>query len=231
VANLEKQLSIHKGYKAAAMRNRELERTIEEQRAKLAEADTRASDSMIHVMQDRKKTLESEVKFLQAQVKKYSEAARDRNAKAARVLELEQELQQVSQPFLNMSRSVSGLNKNIEGMMARISSELETEVTDLHTHMEKAATKVKETELLNARVKEYESLLLEQQELIEQDRERTRVLQLAEEQAAEEAAEAAAMEAEAAAVAAAAAAQEEEPAEEVEPVSVEPRWRRAEVAS
>ena len=62
VANLEKQLSIHKGYKAAAMRNRELERTIEEQRAKLAEADTRASDSMIHVMQDRKKTLESEVK-------------------------------------------------------------------------------------------------------------------------------------------------------------------------
>ena len=115
--------------------------------------------------------------------------------------------------------------------MARISSELETEVTDLHTHMEKAATKVKETELLNARVKEYESLLLEQQELIEQDRERTRVLQLAEEQAAAEAAEAAAMEAEAAAVAAAAAAQEAEPSEEVEPVSVEPRWRRAEVAS
>jgi DNA repair exonuclease SbcCD ATPase subunit len=230
VASLEKQLSVHKGYKQAAVKNRELERTIEEQRSRLAELETRASDNMIHVMHDRKKTLEQEVTFLQAQVKKYSEAARDRNAKASRVLELEQELQQVSQPFLNMSRSVTGLNKNIEGMMSRITTELEQEVSGLQEHMEKAQTKVKETELLNSRVKEYETLLMEQQALIEQDRERMRILEAAEAQAKAEAAEAAALEAEAAAAAAEAAALEAANAAETGDESmieaVNPRWRR-----
>ena len=231
VASLEKQLSVHKGYKQAAVKNRELERTIEEQRSRLAELETRASDNMIDVMHDRKKTLEQEVKFLQAQVKKYSEAARDRNSKAARVLELEQELQQVSQPFLNMSRSVTGLNKNIEGMMSRITAELEQEVHGLTEHMEKAQTKVKETELLNARVKEYETLLMEQQALIEQDRERMRILEQAEAQAKAEAAEAAALEAEAAAAAAEAAALEAANAAAadesvIEANKINPRWRR-----
>ena len=232
VASLEKQLSVHKGYKQAAVKNRELERTIDEQRSRLAELETRASDNMIDVMHDRKKTLEQEVKFLQAQVKKYSEAARDRNSKAARVLELEQELQQVSQPFLNMSRSVTGLNKNIEGMMSRITTELELEVHGLTEHMEKAQTKVKETELLNARVKEYETLLMEQQALIEQDRERMRILEQAEAQAKAEAAEAAALEAEAAAAAAEAAALEAANAAAAADESVidankiNPRWRR-----
>ena len=229
VASLEKQLSVHKGYKQAAVKNRELERTIEDQRSKLAEAQTVASDNMVHVMHDRKKTLESEVSFLQAQVKKYSEAARDRNAKAARVLELEHELQSVSQPFLNMSRSVSGLNKNIEGMMTRITTELEAEVSGLQHHMEKAQTKVKETELLNARVQEYETLLMEQQMLIEQDRERMRILEAAEAQAKAEAAEAAALEAEAAAAAAEAAALEaanETLTGDESIAAINPRWRR-----
>eukprot|EP01049_Picozoa_sp_SAG25_P009084 SAG25_NODE_870_length_5001_cov_3.347205_2_plen_272_part_00 len=150
---------------------------------------------------------QSEVTFLKAQVKKYSEAARDRNSKARRVVELESELQNVSQPFLNMSRSVTGLNNDIGSMITSLKEELESEVKGLHQHMETASQKVKETEQLNVRVREYEELLVRQQAIMEQEQEAKRRLEQEAEMAAQVAAQA---EADAAAAAAAQAEAEAE---------------------
>lgn len=134
-------------------------------------------------------------------MKKYMEAARDRNAKARRIVELEAELQNVSQPFLNISRNVTGLNNDIEGMIAGLKNDLQNEVNGLQHHMESAAQKVKETEKLNLRVREYEELLLQQQAIMEREQEAKRRLEEEAEAAAAaaEAAEAEAAEAEAAA--------------------------------
>lgn len=169
VAQLQKQLSVHKGYKAAAVKNKELENTIKSMDEDLKGASMRASDSMVAVLTERKDALEKEVRFLKAQVARYSEAARDRNDKARRVDELESELDHVSKPFLNLSRSVDGMNKDIEGMIGKMNSDLAVEVSTLQLQMEKAVSKVKETEELNNRVREYEALLSEQKVAMEEE--------------------------------------------------------------
>eukprot|EP01052_Picozoa_sp_SAG31_P035795 SAG31_NODE_4366_length_3307_cov_2.745636_5_plen_178_part_00 len=128
-------------------------------------AAMRGSDAMVTVLTERKDALEKENKFLKAMVAKYSEAARDRNDQARRVSELESELDHVSKPFLNLSRSVDGMNKDIEGMIGKMNSELANEVNTLQAQMERAVSKVKETEQLNERVREYEKLLAEQKEV------------------------------------------------------------------
>jgi|EP01049_Picozoa_sp_SAG25_P009083 chromosome segregation ATPase len=58
VAKLEKQLSVHKGYKSAAAKNREMERTIVALTEQLNAAKMQASDNMIHAMAERKAMLE-----------------------------------------------------------------------------------------------------------------------------------------------------------------------------
>jgi len=187
VANLEKQLQVHKGYKQQAAKSREMERTITSMTEELSGAKASASDNMVNALVERKKVLEKEAVFLKAQVKKYSEAARDRNTKARRVIDLEEELSNVSQPFLNMSRSVTGLNKDIEGMIGRLNNELTDEVSQLHKHMESATLKVRETEQLNMKVRQYEDLLKEQQVIMQHEKTVLLDAQMAE-QAAEEAA-------------------------------------------
>ena len=166
VAQLQKQLSVHKGYKAAAVKNKELENTIDGLQEQLKGASMQASDGMVSVLIDRKPTLEREVVFLKAQVKKYAESSRDRNDKARRVDELEGELDHVSKPFLSLSRSVTGMNKDIEGMIGKLNNDLQVEVNGLQQQMERAVLKVKETETLNDRVREYEALLAAQHESI-----------------------------------------------------------------
>jgi chromosome segregation ATPase len=73
VANLEKQLQVHKGYKQQAAKSREMERTITSMTEELSGAKASASDNMVNALVERKKVLEKEAVFLKAQVKKYSE--------------------------------------------------------------------------------------------------------------------------------------------------------------
>jgi hypothetical protein len=82
---------------------------------------------------------------------------------------------------------VTGLNKDIEGMIGRLNNELTDEVSQLHKHMESATLKVRETEQLNMKVRQYEDLLKEQQVIMQHEKTVLLDAQMAE-QAAEEAA-------------------------------------------
>ena len=134
----------------------------------LRQAVLHGSDSMLRVVTERKKVLEGEVKFLKEQVRKYSTRCQDRAEKAQRVEELELELSQVSQPFLAMNQSVNTMNSEMGGLVDRLNTQLQSEVAGLAEQMNKAADKVKETDQLNARVREYEQILMEQRALMEQ---------------------------------------------------------------
>ena len=168
VAALAKQLSVHKGYKKAAAANKELEKKVSKLEEDLRQAVLHGSDSMLRVVTERKKVLEGEVKFLKEQVRKYSTRCQDRAEKAQRVQELELELSQVSQPFLAMNQSVNTMNSEMGGLVDRLNTQLQSEVAGLAEQMNKAADKVKETDQLNARVREYEQILMEQRALMEQ---------------------------------------------------------------
>ena len=64
VANLEKQLTVHKGYKKAAAKNREMERTIAELTEQLNASRMHASDNMMDALVERKETLEVSDAFI-----------------------------------------------------------------------------------------------------------------------------------------------------------------------